>query len=288
MAANTWNLGAGNTWLYSGSAAPATITTPTNTLQLFPTCGITPTSVSATATDGTNTYTTNTATVTSVNESLSIIGINPLCSGSSIYSVANLPTCGATVSNWNATPNGIVQVADNLDNTATITKLTNGQVTVTATVTLTNACNTNTANLSLPLNIGAIPLTGYYFINSNYHQPFQRPLYTNNSPIWLPANQYFGVTAYVTNSNLTSASWTLASSSYPFLWSYTGLQLNFSGTSGTTAYSQRNGTFDFTANTGCGLTTTTFSWPVIVQGWSMRIVSPRRTRRCRGSAGSSR
>ncbi|NJO24601.1 MAG: hypothetical protein HC867_00690 [Bacteroidia bacterium] len=267
----TWNLGAGNTWIYNGNPAPATIATTTNTLILSPTCGITPGSVSATVSVGTLTYPTNTATVSSTNETLSISGPNPLCSGSTVYSVTNLPTCGATVTNWNATPSGIVQVVDNGNNTATITKMADGQVTVTATVNLTNPCNTGTVNLSLPLSSGAFQLTGYYIISSNYHQPIQRPLYNNNSPIWLPANQSFGVTAYVTNPNLPSPSWVRAASSYPFSWSTTGLQLNFSGTSGSTAYNQRNGIFEFTTNTGCGVTTSTYTWPVIVQGWSFRV-----------------
>ncbi|MGE5107924.1 MAG: T9SS type A sorting domain-containing protein [Sphingobacteriales bacterium] len=271
----TWNLGAGNTWRYLNAPAPATITTSTNTLQLFPTCGITPTSLTATVTVGTNSYTTNTATVTSVNETLSIIGSNPLCGGSSIYSIANLPTCGAVVSNWNATPGGIVQITDNGNNTATVTKLANGQVTLTATVTLTNACNTSTPNLSFPLSSGAFPLTGYYFVNSNYNQPTQNTLGPNNAAIFLPANQFFGVTAYISNTNIPSPSWARATSSYPFTWSSSGIQLNFSGYSGTVAYSQRNGTFDFTANTGCGLTTTTFTWPVIPTSSSFSvIVSP--------------
>lgn len=267
----TWNLGAGNTWIYNGSAAPATIATAINTLTLSPTCGTTPGSVSATVSVGTLTYPTNTATVSSTNETLSISGPNPLCSGSAVYSVANLPACGATVTGWTASPGGIVQVADNGNNTATVTKLADGQVTLSATVNLTNPCNTGTVNLSSPLSSGAIQLTGYYIINSNYHQPIQRPLYTNNSPIWLPANQSFAVTAYITNPNLPSPSWTRAASSYPFSWSSAGVQLNFSGTSGSTAYNQRNGIFEFTTNTGCGVTTSTYTWPVIVQGWSFRV-----------------
>lgn len=267
----TWNLGAGNTWIYNGAPAPPTIATTTNTLTLSPTCGIIPGSISATVSVGTLTYQTNTATVNSTNETLSISGTNPLCSGSAVYSVANLPTCGATVTNWNATPSGIVQVVDNGNNTATVTKLADGQVTLSATVNLTNNCNTGTVNLTFPLSSGSFPVTGYYIIFSNYHQPIQRTLYNNNSPIWLPANQTFGVYALVTASGIQSPSWTRSPSSYPFTYSPSGPALNFSGSSGSTAYNQRNGIFDFTANTGCGTTTSTFTWPVIVQGWGFRV-----------------
>jgi len=271
----TWNLGTGNTWIYNGSPAPATITTTTNTLTLSPTCGTTPGSVSATVSVGTLTYPTNTATVSSTNETLSITGPNPLCSGSAVYSIANLPSCGATVTGWAASPSGIVSVTDNGNNTATVTKLADGQVTLSATVNLTNACNTTTVNLTMPLSSGALPVTGYYIIFSDYHQPIQRTLYNNNSPIWLPANKTFGVYTLVTTSGIQSPSWTRSPSSYPFTNSPSGPALNFSGSSGSTAYNQRNGIFDFTANTGCGTTTSTFTWPVIVQGWSFRVsVSP--------------
>ena len=269
----TWNLGATNKWIYNGSPAPATISTTASTLTLSPICGTTPTSVSATANAGANSYTTNTATVTSVNETLSIIGTNPLCSGSATYSIDKLPTCGATVSNWNATPSGIVQVTNN-GNTATVTKLANGQVTLTATVSLTNACNTSTVNLSLPLSSGVIPLTGYYRIASDYYNyGIFNPLYNNNSPIWLPANKIFGIDVSITSTGIQSPAWTRASNSYPFTWSTTGTFLTFSGTSGTTAYSQRNGIFELTANTGCGVTTTTFTWPVVVQGGSFSVTA---------------
>lgn len=270
----TWNLGTGNTWIYNGSAAPATIATATNTLTLSPTCGVTPGSITSTVSVGANSYQTNTATVSSTNETLSISGSNPLCSGSAIYSVANLPTCGATVTGWAASPSGIVSVTDNGNNTATITKLANGQVTVTATVNLTNSCNTSTVNLSLPLSSGAIQLSGYYRIASDYHNyGIFNPLYNNNSPIWLPANQIFTVDVFITSPGIPSPTWTRASNSYPFSWGTSGTFLSFSGTSGSYAYEQRDGIFEFTANTGCGVTTTTYTWPVIVQGGSFSVTA---------------
>lgn len=270
-----WNLGsATNGWLYNGSAAPSTISTgATNTLTLTPVCGSIQSNVSATAAVGASNYNTNVATISVVPPTLSIAGNSPLCSGSAVYSVANLPACGSIVTDWSATPSGIVSVVDNGNNTATITKLADGQVTVTATVNLTNPCNTGTINLSFPLSTAAIELTGYYTISSNYHQPIQRPLYTNNSPIWLPANQSFGVTAYITNPNIPSPSWTRAANSVPLNWSSSGVQLTYSGMSGSTAFSQRNGIFVFTANTGCGATSTTYTWPVIVQGSSFKFTT---------------
>lgn len=110
-------------------------------------------------------------------------------------------------------------------------------------------------------------LTGYYVISSNYHQPIQRPLYENNSPIWLPANQGFGVTVYITNPDVTSVSWTR--SGYPFSWGYNpgGKVLYFSGSSGSTPYEQRSVTFTSTVLYGCVAVNNSFNFSVIVQGW---------------------
>lgn len=74
-----------------------------------------------------------------------------------------------------------------------------------------------------------------------------------------------------TSSGIQSPTWTRASTSYPFSWGTTGTPLSFSGTSGTVAYSQRNGIFDFTANTGCGVTTTTYTWPIVVQSGTFSV-----------------
>lgn len=169
--------------------------------------------------------------------------------------------------NWTVSNPSLVTLAPN-GNTVLVTRNGASNGLATLSVNITGACGTLTLNL--PITVGNV-INGYYIINSNYHSPIQRPLYENNSPIWLPANQSFGVTAYVTNSNPISPSWTRAASSYPFNWNSSGVQLNFSGTSGSTAYNQRNGIFNFTANTGCGTATTTFTWPVIVQGWGFRV-----------------
>lgn len=51
--------------------------------------------------------------------------------------------------------------------------------------------------------------------------------------------------------------------------------LSFSGTSGSTAYQERDGIFNLTAQTTCGVYNGTFKWPVIVQGWGFSVeVSP--------------
>lgn len=155
-------------------------------------------------------------------------------------------------------------------NTITLTRNPNANGTTTLTVNISGACGSTT--LSIPITVGTV-FIGTYTISSNYSQPTSRTLGPNNAAIFLPANQSFSVTAYITTPNLSSPSWARAASSYPFNWFSSGTQLNFNGTSGSGAYTQRNGTFEFTGNAGCGLTTASFNWPVITQGWGFRMAA---------------
>jgi Secretion system C-terminal sorting domain len=171
--------------------------------------------------------------------------------------------------NWTVANTSLVTLTPN-GNTVLVTRngTANGQTTIT--VNISGACGN--IDLTATINVGTA-ITGYYTINSNYHQPLQRQLFTNNSPIWLPANQYFGVTAVITGANLTSNIWNRDASSYPFTWSTSGTTLNFSGNAGTTPYTQRNGIFTFTAQNVCGTATQNFLWPVIVSSGSFRVAA---------------
>lgn len=171
--------------------------------------------------------------------------------------------------NWTVGNTSLVTLTPN-GNTVLVERsgTANGQTTIT--VNISGACGN--IDLTATINVGTV-ITGYYTINSNYHQPLQRQLFTNNSPIWLPANQYFGVTAVVTGANLTSNTWNRDASSYPFSWSTSGTTLNFSGNAGTTPYTQRNGIFSLTAQNVCGTATQNFLWPVIVSSTSFRVAA---------------
>lgn len=95
---HTWNLGAiSNGWLYNGSPAPQTISTgTTNTLTLTPVCGATQSNVSASVTVSGTTCNASPSIVTLAAPSMSISGNTALCSGSSVYTLNNVP-CNATV-----------------------------------------------------------------------------------------------------------------------------------------------------------------------------------------------
>lgn len=155
-----WNLGSsGNGWLYNGTAAPATITTTTNTLALTAsTCDIKPANITVTATvNGTN-YSAGTASVTLA--PFSISGPAYFCGSSAAYSIANLG-CSATIT-WSVS-NSNVQLSCTSCNQTTLTKVTNGPVTLTASIS--NACGVSTT-ITKNITVGAPPIT--FTSNNNY------------------------------------------------------------------------------------------------------------------------
>ncbi len=137
----TWNLGATpNGWLLpNGTPAPTTYSTgTTSTLTLTPVCGFVQKNVSATvAANAINYNTTNSGTVSITQPSLSINGNSTLCSGTTNYSINNLP-CNATVQ-WQASPADIVTINSPNSPQTTITMNNNGVITLTAVIS--NACN---------------------------------------------------------------------------------------------------------------------------------------------------
>lgn len=191
-----------------------------------------------------------------------------ICSGSSTYTLSGMPANVNATIVWSVSNPSAASIPNPSNGTSVVvTKTGDAVVTLTATVTI---CGQQPITVNKTIMIGA-SVGGYYIINSNYHQPIQRPLYTNNSPVWLPANQSFGISAYINSSNVQSASWVRASNSYPFNWISFGSTLNFSGASAPTSYTTRNGIFTITAQTTCGTYVGTYTWPVITQGWGFRI-----------------
>jgi len=93
------------------------------------------------------------ATAQNVVFAYSVLGIStPILSGanimctSSVYSVTNLQT-GGSVSNWAATPTGIVSLTPN-GNSVTLTKASSGNINLTATLT-NSGCINNTLTKSI-------------------------------------------------------------------------------------------------------------------------------------------
>ncbi len=206
-----WNLGSSsNGWLYNGSAASATITTSTNTLALTATdCGTKPNNITVTATvNGTN-YTAGTITVNSVVPSFSISGANSLCTSTENYSIGTLP-CSATVI-WDATPSGIVSISSS-GNTATLTKIGNGNVTLTATVS--NACgNTPIVVTKANIVVGTPTITTNGTVAIYYNPGDENPVCRNQGTTFdLNYSGANSVTwSYVSNQGNPQPSWSQTS-----------------------------------------------------------------------------
>ena len=146
-----WNLGSSsNGWkLSNGAAAPATISTTANTLLLIPTCGSALSSVFASVAAGSSSCNTNISTVSITQPAMSINGNTTFCSGTSSYSITGLP-CNASV-NWGISPSsGIVTSSALTSPSITLTKVGNGVVTLSTTVT---SCN-QTVILTKPIAVG--------------------------------------------------------------------------------------------------------------------------------------
>ncbi len=161
----TWNLGATpNGWkLPNGTAAPATYSTGmTNTLTLTPVCGVTQSNVTATVTVNAIICNANASTVTLAPPAMNITGNANLCSGSSVYTLNNVP-CNSSVT-WSASPaSGIISLSPN-GNSVTVTKTGNGRVGLAATI---NSCNNYTVSIDIfvgnptPAYGGIQPVTYY-------------------------------------------------------------------------------------------------------------------------------
>lgn len=187
----TWNLGANNSWQYNGSAAASTITTAGNSITLTSTCSNPPSSIFATVNTNSGNFNTNNVQIAVTQPSLTISGANYFCSGTSNYTINNLP-CSATVS-WSL-PTGTAATLSTTGNTATLTQTGNGNVDLAAHIT--NICGGAAIDLSaVTIQVG-IPVPPSITLNydKNCGTFLQGLLY--NTPI--------GVTQYNWNLNGTT------------------------------------------------------------------------------------
>jgi hypothetical protein len=145
-----WNLGsANNGWNYNGLPADANFSTTTNSISLTPTCGSSLSNVSVTVRVNNQNYKTYSANVSISLPSLSINGSTNFCSGTSTYSINNLP-CNASVT-WGTSPNGIVSLSCTTCTSTTLSKIADGQTTLTATIT---ACGIPTER-NITIDVGS-------------------------------------------------------------------------------------------------------------------------------------
>ena len=141
-----WNFGSTSSgWLLNGSPAPQTVTTTTNTLTLsIAACDNGPSNVAVTAiVNGTN-YNAGTISATVGTPSYYINGPSTICLNTpGNYSITNL-SCGSATVNWSASPSGIVSIASPNAQQTSISYITYGNVTLTASINSCGQLNTQT------------------------------------------------------------------------------------------------------------------------------------------------
>lgn len=201
---------------------------------------------------------------------LTVVGDSFLCSGSKSYTIGGVVPPGASFC-WSVSNTNYASLGVQCGPSTSLNYVGNGVVKLSATATdcLGTYPVTYPADVMVGTSVG-----GYYFITSNYHSSGnQLSLFSNNSTVFLPANQGFGINAYLTSPGRTgNATWVINSNSYPFFWYQIGAStLTFSGNSAPTAYQQRTGTFNLSVPTVCGTYNGQFSWPIVTQGWSFRV-----------------
>ncbi len=161
-----------------------------------------------TGSDALTTNTTNTSNLADPISSLSISGDDIICSTSNLYSVGSLSS-GSSVQ-WQASPAGIVTINTPNSLQTTLTKNSDGVVTLTATI---SACGQQ-AVVSKSISIGTPPLTG----TINPASSTQQLMMFNN--ITGPATTYVSYT-WPTVSNITITP--LGSNPYTPVYSYQGV-----------------------------------------------------------------
>lgn len=145
----SYNWEVGNGWERNGNPV-SNFTTTTNTVSLVPTT-YPPSNVQVTPVlDGVSfPKLTTTVSLGSFNPSYAIQGENIICNNG-VYSVNNLPS-GTSVISWSTSDTNIASVNSTGNNQATITKIADGIVTISAT--LQNSC-LQTAPITKDIQIG--------------------------------------------------------------------------------------------------------------------------------------
>lgn len=195
---------------------------------------------------------------------LSISGDATICGSSSTYTLGGLPP-SSTVS-WSINNPNTASIPNPSNGTSvTVTKITDGLIVLTATVTL---CNGQTRTVSKNISIGSYAF-GTYQYTSNYSNGYNALGSTNSH--FIPANQTMSFMINLGNTDLTNIVWTSTGS-----YSVTPVPNGFGGcsfymVSAPTAYTSRTATLTINATGPCGAVNRSFSFILITQGWGFRI-----------------
>jgi hypothetical protein len=195
---------------------------------------------------------------------LSISGAATICGSSSTYTLNGLPP-NSTVS-WSINnPNTASIPNPSNGSSVTVTKITDGLIVLTATVTLCNG-ETRTATKNITLGTYAF---GTYQYTSNYSNGYNSFGSTNSH--FIPANQTMSFMINLGNTDFTNITWTSTGS-----YSVTPVPNGFGGcsfymVSAPTAYASRTATLTINASGPCGAVNRSFNFTLITQGWGFRM-----------------
>lgn len=196
---------------------------------------------------------------------LSISGAATICGNSSTYTLNGLPP-NSTVS-WSINNPNTASIPNPSNGTSvTVTKITDGLIVLTATVTLCNG-ETRTAP---PKNIALGSYAfGTYQYTSNYSNGYNA--LGNTNPHFIPANQTMSFMINLGNTDFTNITWTSTGS-----YSVTPVPNGFGGcsfymVSAPTAYASRTATLTINATGPCGAVNRSFNFTLITQGWGFRM-----------------
>ncbi|WP_456421108.1 Ig-like domain-containing protein [Lutibacter sp.] len=187
-----WSVGSG--WEYNGNAA-SNFTTTTNTVILVPTL-FPPSNVQVTPKlDGNPVLPQLTATISlaSYNPSYTITGEDSLCD-TATYAINGLPS-GTTIIDWESSDTAIATVSAINNYQAVVTKVSDGSVTITATVQ--NSCG-QTAPFTKNINIGAPSFANVYITGDSVICGSQTKTYSVN----IPSHPCIGTINWSVSSNL--------------------------------------------------------------------------------------
>lgn len=253
----TWNLGANSGWLLNGLPAPSSISTGTSaSLLLTPNCGSQLSSVSASVIANGTTYNTNTCNVSmtpiSAN-SLAILGGNAVCNTPVTYSVSGLP-CGAIV-NWSVGQSGTVVTSSVSGNTITLSKVSTGSISLTATIS--NLCGATPIVIALYNIYVGIPVSGTFmaYTPGRSYGPFN--LSSFNAPVTVASGSTQVSFAVTMPSQNTTYAWSQTSPSTGY--NVTSPVLNF-----TVFIPPGSARFNLAASNACGTYINSYFFPVNV------------------------
>jgi hypothetical protein len=187
-----WSIGSG--WEYNGNAV-SNFTTSTNTVTLVPT-SFPPSNVQVTPKlDGISVLPqlTSTISLASYNPSYTITGDNSLCD-SATYAINGLPS-GTTITSWSSSNATIATVSAINNYQAVVTKVSDGSVTISATVQ--NSCG-QTAPFTKNINVGAPSFANVYITGDSVICGNQTKTYSVN----IPSHPCIGTINWTVSSNI--------------------------------------------------------------------------------------